>query len=56
MAQADDIDIELIDRIDKGLIIHFTNGESVLYHAAFLYDVRTHDGNRPLPSVAEHEE
>jgi len=56
MAKPEDISIQLIDRTDNGMIVHFSNGESVLYHATFLYDVRHHDGNRPLPAGTEEDE
>ena len=49
MADALTISIDLIDRTENGMIVHFSNGESVLYHADFLYEVRHHDHNRPLP-------
>ena len=53
MADALTISIDLIDRTENGMIVHFSNGESVLYHADFLYEVRHHDHNRPLPDPIE---
>ena len=39
---------------NKGdLIIHFSDGTSVLYHAHFLYDVRADDGNVALSDTPE---
>ncbi len=41
---------------NKGdLIVHFSDGTSVLYHAHFLHDVRDDDGNVALPDTIEGE-
>ncbi len=53
MAIREELDIVVIGRIDKGIVVHFTNGESVLYHGNFLYDVRNDDSNRPLSNGPE---
>jgi hypothetical protein len=37
-----------VDRFDNGVVVSFSDGQSVLYHAQFLYEVREHDGNRPV--------
>jgi hypothetical protein len=42
------------DRVGGGLLVHFSNQTSTLFHADFLYSVRDHDGNVPI--VAEGEE
>lgn len=36
------------DRIRGGLLVHFSDGLSVLFHAKVLYDVRNDDGNVPI--------
>ena len=41
------------DRIEGGILLHFSEGTSVLYHAQFLYDVRDHDHNVPIVVDAE---
>ena len=40
------------DKMNGNLLIHFSSGKSVLYHAQFLWDVRKHDGNVALPDDA----
>lgn len=41
---------------DKGdLIVHFSNGTSILYHAHFLHEVRDDDGNIALAVTDEDE-
>ena len=35
-------------RVDEGLLIYFSNGTTVIYHTQFLYDIRDHDGNKPI--------
>lgn len=37
-----------VDRFDNGVVVSFSDGQSVLYHAQFLYDMREHDGNREV--------
>ena len=39
-----------------GLIVHFSNETSVLYHAHFLHDVRNNDGNIALSDDNESDE
>jgi hypothetical protein len=36
------------DRFEEGVIITFSDGQSVLYHPQFLYDMREHNDNRPV--------
>ncbi len=40
------------DRMHGDLLVHFSSGNSVLYHAQFLWDVREHDGNVAIPADA----
>ena len=44
-----------IERVGVGVVITFTGGEAVLFHAQFLYSVRYADNNVPL-SEGEPEE
>ena len=39
------IDIVGADRLSDGLLIHFSNNTSTLFHSQFLYDVRNQDHN-----------
>ncbi len=41
-----------VDKMHGNLLIHFSNGKSVLYNAQFLWDVRQQDGNVALPDDA----
>lgn len=41
------------DRLSDGLLIHFSDGEIILFHTQFLYDVRHQDGN---VAITEDEE
>ena len=43
------------DTVPEGLLVHFSNGISVLYHAQFLFDVRDDDGNIAIPDQIEPE-
>lgn len=52
----DAIRIVSLDRVKENVIVHFSNGLSVLYHAQFLFDVRDADNNIPLPAEAEESE
>ncbi len=38
------------DRMRGDLLIHFSDGMSVLYQAQFLYDIRAHDGSVAIPT------
>lgn len=44
------------DPMKGDLLVHFSNGTSVLYHSNFLYDVRDDDGNVALSNEAEEED
>lgn len=43
------------DPTSGNLIVHFSDGTSVLYHAHFLHEVRHDDGNIALPNGDEME-
>lgn len=43
------------DLVGGGLLIHFSDGLSVLYHSQFLYSVRDDDGNVLIPNEPEQE-
>ena len=49
------IRIVAADPTKGDLIVHFSDGTSVLYHAHFLDEVRNDDGNVALPDTAEEE-
>ena len=38
------------------LLVHFSDGESVLFQAHFLSDEREADGNRAVPESSEEEQ
>lgn len=42
------IDVVGADRLSNGLLIHFSNNTSTLFHSQFLYDVRNQDHNVPI--------
>jgi hypothetical protein len=50
--------IEIIhaDRFEEGVIITFSDGQSVLYHPQFLYDMREHNDNRTVLEDKELDE
>lgn len=50
------ITIVTTDQMSEGLLIHFSDGVSVLYHPQFLYDVQNQDGNRPILDEPDKEE
>lgn len=35
-----EVSIVGVDRVQEGVLLHFSEGTSVLYHAQFLYDVK----------------
>ena len=45
MKKLDSIYIVAADRIQGDLLVHFSDGLSILYRAQFLYDVRNAPGN-----------
>ena len=46
MADSSKIEIVEVSRLAKGdIVITFSDDTVVLYHAKFLYDVRSHDSN-----------
>jgi hypothetical protein len=45
----DSIRVLEADRFHDGILIRFTDGTSVLYAPAFLYEHRGADGNREVP-------
>lgn len=49
MADPEPLKIKDADRLDNGLLVHFSDGLSVMYHTQFLYDVRNQDDNATLP-------
>jgi hypothetical protein len=53
MLTSDKIVILEAERMNGGLLIHFSDGVVVLFHTQFLYDVRNEDGNQPVPSEPE---
>ena len=40
------------DLINGHVLIHFSTGTAVRYHASFLWDVRNHDHNLSIPESA----
>ena len=42
------ITVVAVDQMKGDVLVHFSNGLSVLYHAQFLFDVREHDNNLPI--------
>ena len=47
------IAIRAAEPIDKGIIIHFSDGTITLFQTHFLYEVRDHDGNVALTDLTE---
>lgn len=45
MTSNEPITIVSVDKVSEGILVHFSDDSSVLYHAPFLYDVRHDDGN-----------
>jgi len=41
------------DLVAGGLLIHFTNDTSTLFHSQFLFDVRNEDHNVPIVEEGE---
>jgi hypothetical protein len=37
-----------VRRFGADILVYFSDGTSVIYHARFLYDMRSHDGNVPI--------
>lgn len=50
------ITIFATDQVTEGLLVHFSDGISVLYHAQFLYDVQNQDGNKAILDEPEEDE
>ena len=55
MADSEQIKIVGADMVKGGVLIHFRDGLSVLYHATFLYDVRNDDGNVEVSSMQDED-
>jgi hypothetical protein len=53
MLTSDKIVILEAERMNGGLLIHFSDGLVVLFHTQFLNDVRNEDGNQLVPSEPE---
>jgi hypothetical protein len=49
------ITIVSLDQMDEAILIHFSDGVSVLYQAQFLYDVQNDDGNVPISNKPDEE-
>jgi hypothetical protein len=37
-----------VNRFGSDILVYFSDGTSVIYHAQFLYDVKNHDHNVPI--------
>lgn len=53
--EAEGIAIVGADKVRGGLLVHFSDGLSVLYPAQFLYDVKNVDGNVPMRMESDEE-
>ena len=53
MASSDQIRVIDADTISGNLLIHFSNGTSVLFQAHFLWQVRQSDGNVAISNEDE---
>ena len=52
---SDKIEITGTDLLNGAILIHFSDGISVLYHPKFLYDVQNDDGNVPISNEPNKE-
>ena len=55
VATSDKIEITGTDQVGGAILIHFSDGVSVLYHPKFLYDMQNDDGNVPISNEPNEE-
>jgi hypothetical protein len=49
-------EIVSVDRLEKGLVVSFSEGTTVLYKTDFLWENRDYDGNHAIEEDPEQDE
>ena len=49
------INIVSAEPVHNGIVIHFSDETTILFHTHFLYEVRNQDGNVPLTDMTEED-